>query len=63
MMLLFKNFPQDEPIIIIIFDNRQIELHYHTIRIVCTVSLADARRAHNSTAFGVNEISVCVSGL
>lgn len=29
MMLLFKNFPQDEPIIIIIFDNRQIELHYH----------------------------------
>lgn len=30
MMLLFKNFPQDEPIIIIIFDNRQIELHYHT---------------------------------
>lgn len=31
MMLLFKNFPQDEPIIIIIFDNRQIELHYHSL--------------------------------
>lgn len=36
IMLLFKNFPQDEPIIIIIFDNRQIEVQH-------TYCVADCR--------------------